>query len=206
MSKIVEMKQRGVRAKLREAHEQGTLVRIWRAEHEAASFTGYVGGMGREFLLLWALGDYIGFDGWYLLRYRDITELEVPDKNARFLEKAMALRGLEPRFPTPIVLDDVESAVRSIAQHAPVLAVHVDSEGEDEVCYVGRLIGFEPDGFLVQEISPDAEWLHEASFFGYDEVSAFGFDGPYHKALADVAGPPPDDIKPFSRGAPGSLH
>jgi hypothetical protein len=205
MSKIVEMKQRGVRAKLREAHESGALVRLWRAEHEAASFTGFVVGMGKEFFLLWALGDYIGFDGIYALRHRDVTEIEVPDKNAGFLLKAMALKDLKPAWPDGFALDDVEGAVRSAAAHAPVIAVHVDTEGDDEICYVGRLLGFEPDGFLLQEITPDAEWLREQSFFGFEEVSAVGFRGPYHEALAQVAGTPPDDIRPFNRDQ-GSLH
>jgi len=142
MSKIVEMKQRGVRAKLREAHESGALVRLWRAEHEAASFTGFVVGIGKEFFLLWALGDYIGFDGIYALRHRDVTEIEVPDKNAGFLLKAMALKDIKPAWPADFKLDDVDGAVRS---------------------------------------------------------------GPYHQALAQVAGTPPDDIRPFSRDQ-GSLH
>jgi hypothetical protein len=205
MSKIVEMKQRGVRAKLREAHDAGTLVRLWRAELEAASFTGYVVGLGKEFFLMWALGDYIGFDGLYALRYRDVSEIEVPDKNAGFLEKAMNLKGIKPDWPLDIALDDVENLARSVAKHALVLAIHVDTEGEDEVCYVGRLLGFEADGLLVQEITPDAEWLRETSFFGFDEVSAIGLRGPYHLALEQVAGPPPDDVRPFNRGQ-GSLH
>lgn len=199
MTKVVELRQRGLRARIREAHESGALVRLWRAEHEAASFSGYVAALGKEFFLLWALGDYIGFDGLYALRYRDVTEIEVPDKNAGFLAKAMKLRGIEPDWPADFGLDDVEQVMRSAAQHARVVGVHVDTEGEDEVCYVGRLLGFDGDGILLQEITPDAEWLRETSFFGFDEVSAVALRGPYHEALVEVAGPPPDDVRPFNR-------
>lgn len=199
MTKVVELRQRGVRARVREAHESGALVRLWRAELEPASFTGYIAALGKEFFLLWALGDYIGYDGLYALRYRDVTEIEVPDKNHGFLEKAMKLRGIERAWPAAFALDDVAQVVRSASQNARVVGVHVDTEGEDEVCYVGRLLGFEADGFLVQEITPDAEWLRESSFFGFDEVSAIAFGGPYHEALAEVAGPPPDDVRPLNR-------
>jgi hypothetical protein len=205
MSKVVELKQRGLRAQLRSAHERGTLIRLWRAELEAASFSGYVAGLGKDFFLIWALGDYIGFDGLYALRYRDVTEIEVPDSNHGFLEKAMALRGIEAEWPDDFALDELEPLVRSAASHAPVFAVHVDTEGEDEVCYVGRLLGFEADGFLMQEITPDAEWLRESSFFGFDEVSAIALRSPYHQALAEVAGPPPDDVRPPQRDH-GTLH
>jgi hypothetical protein len=205
MSKVVELKQRGLRAQLREAHDRGTMVRLWRAELEAASFSGYVAALGKEFFLVWALGDYIGFDGLYALRYRDVTEIELPDSNHGFLEKAMALRGIEAEWPDDFALDDLETLVRSAARHAPVFAVHVDTEGEDEVCYVGRLLGFEADGFTLQEITPDAEWLRESSFFGFDEVSAIALRSPYHQALAEVAGPPPDDVRPPQRDH-GTLH
>ncbi len=205
MNKVVELKQRGIRARIREAQETRALVRLWRNELEAASFTGFVAAIGKEFFLLWVLGDYIGFDGLYALRYRDVTEVEVPDKNHRFLERAMALRQVVPEWPENFALDDVEGVVRSAAANAGAIAVHVDTEGEDEVCYVGRLLGFEPDGFLVQEITPDAEWLRETSFFGFDEVSAIALRGPYHQALLEIAGTPPDDVRPFNRDQ-GSLH
>lgn len=193
---VIEMKAQGVRARLREAAETGALIRLWRGRHESGSFTGYVAGVGREFFLLWAVGDYIGYDGLYALRHRDITELEVPDKNAGFIEKAIALKGLRPELPRDWQLDDVEALVRSAAALRPVIAVHVDTEGEAEMCYVGRLLGFEADGFNVQEITPDAEWLRESSFFGFDEVSAIAVSSPYNDALEMVAGTPPDDIVP----------
>jgi hypothetical protein len=199
MKKITELKQRGIRASLREAFESQSLLRLWRFSNEAASFTGYVAGMGKEFLLLWVLGDYIGFDGMYVLRYRDITGMESPDKNAGFLIKAMNLKQVKAEFPKDFVLDDVEGVIKSASEKAPLIAVHVDSESDMEVCYIGRLLSFEPDGFLLQEISPDAEWQTEASFFAFEEVSAVAFDGPYLEVLAQVAGVPPEDVLPFSR-------
>ena len=44
---------------------------------------------------------------------------------------------------------------------------------------------------LLQEITPDAEWLREPSFFAWDEVSTISFDEPYAQVLLDVAGQPP---------------
>jgi hypothetical protein len=201
MGKVVELKSQGMRARLREAHEKGALVRLWRGNLEAGSFTGYVAGIGREYFLMWTLGDWIGFDGLYALRHRDVTELEVPDANATFLEKAMAIKGLKPELPRDVPLDDVEQLVRAAALMKPVISVHVDTEGAQEVCYVGKLLGFEADGFLVQEIDPDANWLGESSFFGFDEVSAIALATPYNEALAMVAGePPPNDVQPAPRG------
>jgi hypothetical protein len=75
----------------------------------------------------------------------------------------------------------------------------VDSEDEAEVCYIGRLISVEEDGFNMQEITPDAEWLNEASFFSWDEVSTVTMEDGYAQSLLAVAGAPP----PLQQGEPG---
>ena len=84
MSNVIELKTTGQRAQLREAQQKHQLVRLWRGELEHGSFCGYVGGVGREFFLLWVVGDGITYDGMYVMRHRDVSELEAPDKHAPF--------------------------------------------------------------------------------------------------------------------------
>ncbi|GAA0701194.1 hypothetical protein KK141_17075 [Dyella sp. LX-66] len=199
MGKVIELKTTGQRAQLREAQQQQQLVRLWRGELEHGSFCGYVGGVGREFFLLWVVGDAITYDGMYVMRHRDITELEAPDKHAPFMEKALAMKQLLPRPPRGFPLDDIREVVQAAAKQAPVIGVHVDSEDEAEVCYIGKLISFEDDGFYMQEISPDAEWLREASFFSWDEVSTVSIEDGYALALLAVAGTAP----PLEQGDSG---
>jgi hypothetical protein len=191
MGKIIELKTTGQRAQLREAQESRQLVRLWREELEHGSFCGYVGGVGREFFLLWVMGDTITYDGIYIMRHRDVTELEAPDKHHVFMEKALALKSLTPTLPKDFPLDSIREVVEAAAKQSAVIGVHVDSEEEAEVCYIGRLVGVEEDGFSMQEISPDAEWLREASFFSWDEVSTISIDDGYAQALLAVAGTPP---------------
>jgi hypothetical protein len=191
MGKIIQLKTTGQRASLREAQEQRQLVRLWREDLEHGSFCGYVGGVGREFFLLWVIGDGISYDGMYVMRHRDVSELEAPDKHSNFLEKALALKGIEPTPPVDFPLDDIMQVVQAAGLHAQVIGVHVDSEDESEVCYIGRLVGVEDDGFNMQEITPDAEWLKEPSFFAWDEVSTVSIEDAYAQALLAVAGAPP---------------
>ena len=179
MTKIVELKPKSIPARLREAMRERTLVRVWRENLEPGSFTGYIATVGQDRFLLWALGDYIGFDGLFVLRYRDVTRLETPDHHADFLEKAITLRGL------------TQHVLAAAAGLAPVTSIYVDTEAENEICYIGKLLGFEADGFTVQEVSPHAEWLREPSFFGWDEVSCISMNEPYALALCEVAGTPP---------------
>ncbi|MFC4765524.1 hypothetical protein [Dyella koreensis] len=202
MGKVIELKTTGQRAQLREAQQQQQLIRLWRGELEHGSFCGYVGGVGREFFLLWVVGDGITYDGMYIMRHRDISELEAPDKHAVFMEKALALKHILPRPPRGFPLDDIREVVQAAAKQSPVIGVHVDSEEESEVCYIGKLISVEEDGFNMQEISPDAEWLREASFFSWDEVSTLSIEDGYAQSLLAVAGTPP----PLEQGDSGVGH
>jgi hypothetical protein len=202
MGNVIELKTTGQRAQLREAQQQHQLIRLWRGELEHGSFCGYVGGVGREFFLLWVVGDGITYDGMYVMRHRDVSELEAPDKHAPFMEKALVLKHLMPRTPRGFPLDDIRSVIQAAAAQAPVIGVHVDSEDEAEVCYIGRLISVEEDGFNMQEISPDAEWLREASFFSWDEVSTVSIEDGYATSLLAVAGTPP----PLEQGDSGVGH
>ena len=43
----------------------------------------------------------------------------------------------------------------------------------------------------MQELSPDAEWMREVSFFSWDEVSTISMEDSYAQSLLAVAGPPP---------------
>ena len=202
MGNVIELKTTGQRAQLREAQQKHQLVRLWRSELEHGSFCGYVGGVGREFFLLWVVGDGITYDGMYVMRHRDVSELEAPDKHAPFMENALVLKHLMPRPPRGFPLDDIRSVIQAAAAQAPVIGVHVDSEDESEVCYIGRLVGVEEDGFNMQEISPDAEWLREPSFFSWDEVSTVSIEDGYATSLLAVAGAPP----PLEQGDSGVGH
>lgn len=200
VSNIIELKSTGQRARLREAQQNQTLVRLWREELEYGSFCGYVGDVGREFFLLWVVGDGITYDGMYVMRHRDVTELEAPDKHHVFMQKALALKHILPRMPRGFPLDNIGEAIRAAGRQAPVIGVHVDSEDESDVCYIGRLIDSDDDGFNLQELSPDAEWMREPSFFSWDEVTTVCMEDSYAQSLLAVAGPPPPMLMPGDAG------
>ncbi len=191
MNNVIELKTTGKRAQLREAQAHQTLVRLWREDLEHGSFCGYVGGVGREFFVLWVVGDGITYDGLYVMRHRDVTELEAPDKHHAFFAKALALKQLAPRALPGFPLDSIRDVVQAAGKAAPIIGVHVDSEEEAEVCYIGRLVSTEDEGFYMQELSPDAEWMREVSFFTWDEVSTVSMEDSYAQSLLAVAGPAP---------------
>ena len=144
----------------------------------------------------------ITYDGMYIMRHRDISEFESPDKHHVFFEKALALKGILPRPPRGFPLDNIRQVIQAAGAQAPVIGVHVDSEDEAEVCYIGRLVSVEEEGFHMQEISPDAEWMREPSFFSWDEVSTISIEDSYAQSLLAVAGEAP----PMEQGDTGSVR
>lgn len=191
MSNILPFGARGARARLHQARQQHQLVRLWRGRLEQGSFCGYVGGVGREFFLMRVVGDTFTDEGLYAMRHRDVTRMETPEAHHRFIEKALQIKGVVAEFPSDFRLDATRDVIDDAIRRAPVLGVHVDSEDDNEVCYIGRLIGTEDDGFSLQEIDADAKWLREASFFAWDEVSTVSMHDPYAEVLHAVAGTAP---------------
>ncbi|HET8555329.1 MAG TPA: hypothetical protein VFL78_10920 [Rhodanobacteraceae bacterium] len=189
--KILPFRARAPRARLRQAQQQHELVRVWRGELEHGSFCGYVAGVGREFFLLRVIGDGLTDEGLYAMRHRDVTELEAPEAHHHFIEQALAIKHIVPHLPTAFPLDAVNDVVAAAAQRVPVMGVHVDSEEDAEVCYIGRLVDSDAEGFQLQEIDLDARWLDEPSFFAWDEVSTLSMHDPYAQSLLAVAGNAP---------------
>lgn len=179
------------RTRLHQSQQRRELVRLWRGHLEHGSYCGYIAGIGREFFLLRVIGDGLTDEGLVAMRHRDVTELEAPETHHRFIERALAIKHIVPELPTAFPLDAVNDVVHAAARHAPVVGVQVDSEEDAEVCYIGRLLAADKDGFQLQEIDPDAQWLREASFFAWDEVSTLCMDDPYARSLLAVAGSAP---------------
>jgi hypothetical protein len=191
VNNVIELKTTGQRAQLREAQNNQTLIRLWREDLEHGSFCGYVRGVGREFFLLWVVGDGITYDGMYVMRHRDVTELEAPDKHHEFFAKALAIKQLQPKSLQGFPLDGIREVIEAAGARTPIIGVHVDSEDESEVCYIGRLVSTEDEGFYLQELSPDAEWMREVSFFNWDEVSTVSMEDSYAQSLLAVGGAAP---------------
>ena len=125
----------------------------------------------------------------------------VRDKRAVWdgVSNALALKHILPRPPRGFPLDNIREVIQAAGAQAPVIGVHVDSEDEAEVCYIGRLASVDDDGFYMQELSPDAEWMREVSFFGWDEVSTVSIEDSYAQSLLAVAGPAPELLAPGSQ-------
>jgi hypothetical protein len=192
MPKVVSLVPRGFRTQLREAQQQRQPVRVWRDPIEPGSYIGYVLGVGAEFFLLWVVDDDMRSNGWVALRHQDISHLEAPYVLGDFLEKALAIQGLEPPVAMDFELDDLAGVLRSAQRLAPLVTLLVSEDDQDEseypvVLYVGQLMASEGDLILMQEINANGYWIGESSAFGTDEILGVAVQDHYAQMLFKVA-------------------
>jgi len=195
MTKVVPFKARGLRAELREAQEQRVPLRIRRERLQPGVIHGYVVGLSRDFCLVAEIGDAMRFDGYVVLAVSDITTAE-PDPSRVFVEKALALRGETLAVPESFDLDDWTTVARSAMRLAPLISVNMVEDEEGEISYVGQLVDVEPEGLVLRELDPNAQWYPDTGGYEFEAIGSIGFGSGYLDALWQVAGSPGDPLAP----------
>lgn len=147
---------------------------------------GYVVDATESYALLHVVDDRIELDGYVVLRIEDITEVTCEFASLKFIEKALAIRRMQPERPALVDLTSMESVLRSIDEHFPLLVVHREEVSDDE-CWIGSLDTVSDKTFTFNAMDPEANW-NGAKRFRFEEVTRVEFDGGYETALAQVAG------------------
>lgn len=173
------------RASLVGAKKSQALVRVSRSV-ESGWATGYVVGAGPEFFALCLVSDLVIFNGFQVLRFVDLSSVEVPDPYADFVERALVLRKeLRPQDPS-IDLKDLPSLLQSASAAFPLIGIHREIKDPD-VSYIGSVVGVTKDTVTLKTIGPDAGWNEEPETFTLNEITRVDFGGLYEQALDLVA-------------------
>lgn len=119
--------------------------------------------------LLLAVEVDAGFHGHVLLRVSDVRRIAAAP-NAGFVERALAAEGNWPLPRLDVDLGSTEAALRSLAEAAPLVAVHYEQDHPAE-CLIGVPRDFRPRKFRLQTVTPAAEWDDEDAVLRYRSVS-----------------------------------
>jgi len=181
-----------MRQRLQQAFEEATLVRIHRRFEEHGP-RGYVVGMGPQLFLLLRISDEVWFDGFSVLRIRDVSGIDAPDPYAEFLEAALRARGECVERAPDVQLWNMATVLKSLPGAYPVIVLH-QGDLDSSVCWIGAIVSVAGDSVELLGIDPAARWDESPTSYPIDSISRVDFGGDYEGALALVGGSP--QVKP----------
>lgn len=190
MSSIRPRKSAKIRKCLAAAMEDRTLVRLTRSIRNADKVDGFVVGIGEEWVLLASLDPNIDLDGFTGVRLADITKVAVRGGPDSFVPRALHVRGKWPPVPAEVNLDGVSELIRTAADLAPLVVIHIEADDPD-VCFIGRPIRFTARKVHLVEIDPQARWRDQPRKYLLQSVTQVEFGGRYEEALVLVGGTEP---------------
>jgi hypothetical protein len=194
-SNVTVMPSRGFRGQLREAMDRRQVVRVERQELEVGCFSGYIQAIGADAFLMWVINDDLSFGGFRTLRHIDVTDLEFTDREDLFYRRALELQGLAVPPPAAFPLDRIEDIVQAASERSELISLELDDPDEHDdglSLFVGKYVGEvggdqAPDGFMLREVTPQAQWMETPSYFDWDEILSVCFGDNYAHVLFKLA-------------------
>jgi hypothetical protein len=181
---------RDVRAQLEKAAVEQALVRVSRSIRRSDKIDGFVVGLGREWALLAVLDPNVHHNGYVALRLRHVSKIKRRGGPETFVGRAVAARGHWPPVVVDVDLDSVADLIRTAAEVAPLVTLHIEQDDPD-VCFIGRPLRYTRRSVHLLEITPQADWKADLSKWAVTDLTRVEFGGRYEEALALVGGPAP---------------
>jgi hypothetical protein len=181
---------------LHRAFLERAFVVIHRSIEGSEEVAGYVVGIGARWVMLHLASNDVFLTGYAALRLDDVATVEGTN-HGHFLPRGLAALNEHPVVPENIHLDWATEHSQALAARFGLLTVHLEFD-DPEVCHIGRLMGASGSSLRLWELAPTGECEPEPTTYPVDEVTRFEAGGRYERALALVAGPPPEHARPTS--------
>jgi hypothetical protein len=148
------MASRRLHQALRRAQEAKSILRIERKPKFADWVDGIVLRFGEQWILLAKTADGGYFDGYVLLRLRDVARV-TPDET--FAQEHVKIQPeWPPSFSLDVDLDDAASALGGFARRGGL--VGIQKENERSAIWIGTLDQVTSRYVYLNEVRPDATW------------------------------------------------
>jgi hypothetical protein len=121
--------------------------------------------------------DYI-IDGYIIFRNKNIESYR-RDKDEKWREIVINLKGLQPSEKDVIQINDLENILRYLTDNFGVFQVYTKSE---TACYLGKLKSIDKKEFLIDSLNPKGKWDGQMKFKN-GEIRVIEFDTDYINSL-----------------------
>lgn len=182
--------KKSIVARLEHAQEQQLLVHVRRWIPHADRIEGFVVGVSKKWVAFQRLSDGMTFDGWVLLRLKDIQAVSTEPDPDSFEVKALKARGQWPPSMPELNLDDAVEVLRTAAGVATVVSVFDEFDLPD-VCWIGSVALVNKSKLRLLEVNTRGGWARKTRAFTPDDITRVDVGGGYEEALLLVAGEPP---------------
>lgn len=177
-------------ARLEHAQRDQLLVHVRRWIPRSDGLEGFVVAVGKKWVALQRLSDRIAFDGWILLRIKDIQAVSKDPDPDCFEVRAVKARQEWPPTAPDLDLGSAVGALTSSSMAAPMVSVF-DEFDRPDACWIGAVISIDESRMRLLEVNTRGGWARKPRTFDPADVTRLDFGGGYEEALHLVAGHPP---------------
>ncbi len=170
-----------MRARLEKALLAEAYIRLRRV-FDSSALSGFVVGLSNEWVLLHIVdGDTITFNGYEVVRLKDITSVSEP---GGFVPRALRWRRERPASVPDVLLEDIQGLLSSANSHFPLVALYQEKE-KDDTLVIGRVERLGRKKVTLAEIDTRAAWRNTHKY-RYDAITRITLGDGYLAALWEV--------------------
>jgi hypothetical protein len=190
MPKAKTQRDPHVRGRLEIALKKKSLIRVSRTIRRSDKIEGFVVGIGQTWVLLADLDPRVHLNGYVALRVDDVLKVQRRGGPDTFVGRTLSARGEWPPVSVDVDLDTVAALVRTAAEVAPLVTLHIEEE-DPTVCFIGHPMRISRKAVHLLETNPQAEWRDHPTKWSLSDITRVDFGGGYEQALALIGGTPP---------------
>ena len=121
--------------------------------------------------------DYV-VDGYIIFRHKNIKGYR-RDKEEKFKEKVLLLKGQQPKAKEKIPLTDLKTILTFLTKKFGAFQFQTDSE---DTCYLGRLVSADNTELIIDFLNTEGKWSRQRTFNPAD-IRTIEFNTDYINSL-----------------------
>lgn len=162
------------------------LVQIERcAAFDESAWCGFLLSESQALLLLQYVSACCSLDGYRCIRKQDVVRVSDDFAKRDFVERALRCKDLHSSEPSINLNDDLERLMCDIAMEYGLVSIHRELVCPDE-CEIGKIRVADSETYILDWITPNAEWSRDDRPFRFAEITRLDFDDEYGQTLLIV--------------------
>lgn len=179
-----------VRRKLLGARDEQSYVQLDRVSRKGQSVDGFVVAVGRRWVLVQRVMDGGFFDGYVVLRLREIRRVRLSTSfQGVFARSQPEWPPAAPSGLETLDLDRTRGVLEAMSARGGLFGIERDRK--HDAVWIGVFDEVVKPYLYLWEVGPDASWHEVPQGYKIRTIMMFVFDDHYQRGLASVAGPAP---------------